>query len=388
MEGVGGDGVSSRTSSVGSSPSKKKIVASGYGIANRPKQVRHRLLQYHTFDHAVELLKQSSNIVVLTGAGISTSLGIPDFRSDRGLFTQLSKHGYSDPEDLFHIDSFRVDPDTFFEVVAGLVPPAPDGAAPRFSPTHAFIKTLEDKNKLLTNYTQNIDDLEAAAKISKEKVIQCHGSFATATCCSCGWTVKAEVYLPKVRKRLAPKCPRCLKPPKGSKKCGTKPKTGNKRKRQEWEDDDDASDISSTSVATKGIFRPDIVFYGEKVSRKFWPRFDQDKRTVDLVLIIGTSLKVEPVKNILSMIPADVPQIYISKTACTGGWPDIELLGQCDIVVAELARRAGWRLDHDKNLVAHGGDSVKVEDALLGYQHQHFVRIAPKREEACARSTK
>lgn len=377
MEGVGRDEVSSRTSSVGPSPSKHKIVSPGYALTNRPKQVRHRLAQYHNFDHAVELLKSSSNIIVLSGAGISTSLGIPDFRSDSGLFTLLGKHGYSDPEDLFHIDSFRVDPDTFFEVVAAIVPPAPDGATLRFTPTHAFIKLLEDKDKLLTNYTQNIDDLEAAAQVSKDKVIQCHGSFATATCCSCGRTVKAEVYLPKVRKKLAPKCPRCLKRPTESEmsrsRSRSRSNTGKKRKRQEWEDDE--SEIESHSDATKGIFKPDIVFYGEKVSQKFWPRFDQDKALVDLVLIIGTSLQVEPVKNILSMIPTDVPQIYISKTACTGGWPDIELLGQCDIVVGELARRAGWQLNHDMNKVGKDCYSVTIEDALMGFQHQYSVRL-------------
>ena len=348
-------------------------MAPGFAFANRPKEVRHRLSRYHNLDHAVELLEKSSNIIVLSGAGISTSLGIPDFRSDSGLFTQLSKHGYSDPEDLFHIDSFRVDPDTFFEVIAGIVPPAADGTAPRFTPTHAFIKLLQDKGKLLTNYTQNIDDLEAAAKISKDKVIQCHGSFATATCCSCGRIIKAELYLPKVRKKLAPKCPRCLKRPTKVESCRSKSKTGKKRKRQEWEDDE--SDTPSSSNATKGIFKPDIVFYGEKVSQKFWPRFDEDKQKVDLVLILGTSLQVEPVKNILSMIPANVPQIYISKTACTGGWPDIELLGQCDVVVAELARRAGWQLNHEMNKIGKDGHDVKIEDALLGFRHQHFVRL-------------
>ena len=75
------------------------------------------------------------------------------------------------------------------------------------------------------------------------------------------------------------------------------------------------------------------------------------------------------------MIPADVPQIYISKTACTGGWPDIELLGQCDVVVAELARRVGWSLKHEMNEVDKNGNAVKVEDALLGFQHQHLVRL-------------
>lgn len=372
MEGAGRGVVSSRTSSMGPSPSKyHKVMAPGSVSSNRPKEVRHRLSQYHTFDHAVELLKKSFNIVVLSGAGISTSLGIPDFRSDSGLFTKLSKHGYSDPEDLFHIDTFRVDPDTFFEVVANIVPPVPNGATPRFTPTHAFIKLIEDNGKLLTNYTQNIDDLEAAANISKDKVIQCHGSFATATCCSCGRVVRADLYLPKVRKGIAPKCPRCLKRPSQSERC--KPQsTGKKRKRQHWEDTE--SDIESGVDATRGIFKPDIVFYGEKVSQKFWPRFDQDKTQVDLVFIIGTSLQVEPVKNILTMIPPGIPQIYISKTPCTGGWPDIELLGQCDVITAELAKRAGWRLDPEMNLIGKD-NKVVVEDALLGHAHQHIVRL-------------
>lgn len=313
MEGAGGDGLSSRTSSVGPSPSKhkhNKVMVPGSVSSNRPKEVRHRLPQFHSFGHAVDLLQQSSNIIVLSGAGISTSLGIPDFRSDSGFFTQLSKHGYSDPEDLFHIDTFRIDPDTFFKVVAKIVPPASDGTTPRFTPTHAFIKLLEDHGKLLTNYSQNIDDLEAAAHVTKDRIIQCHGSFATATCCSCGRRVKADLYLPKVRKGVAPKCPRCLKRPATSDNHRSKTQAGKKRKRQDWENSE--SDIESEANATKGIFKPDIVFYGEKVSQKFWPRFDQDKTCVDLVLIIGTSLQVEPVKNILSMIPPRVPQVYIS----------------------------------------------------------------------------
>ncbi|KAK5275085.1 NAD-dependent histone deacetylase sir2, partial [Exophiala xenobiotica] len=147
-------------------------------VKNAP-QVRPRLNQFYTFDHAVQLFKRSKNIIVLTGAGISTSLGVPDFRSANGVYNLMVDSKYDDPQELFHIDNFRTDPGEFFKQAAkvfprmqGLVPA--DGAGkegispdvpliPRYSATHAFLALLHAKGKLLTNYTQNIDGLETAA---------------------------------------------------------------------------------------------------------------------------------------------------------------------------------------------------------------------------------
>ena len=81
----------------------------------------------------------------------------------------------------------------------------------RFSPTHAFIKLLQSKNKLLTQYTQNIDNLEIRAGIKPEKLIQCHGSFATATCVKCKYRVVGETIFPDLRAGRVAKCDRCLK---------------------------------------------------------------------------------------------------------------------------------------------------------------------------------
>lgn len=129
---------------------------------------RAKLPQYNTVDDAVELLKKSQNIIVLTGAGISTSLGIPDFRSaGTGLYSKLAYLGLNDPQEVFNIEVFKEDPTIFFSVAKDILP-----ETKRFTPTHAFIALLQNKGKLLTNYSQNIDNIEAHAGISRDKLVQ------------------------------------------------------------------------------------------------------------------------------------------------------------------------------------------------------------------------
>lgn len=77
----------------------------------RELRKRQKLPQYNTIDDAVSLLKKSKNIMVITGAGISTSLGIPDFRSrNTGFYSQLLARGFESPEDVFDIENFDHDP--------------------------------------------------------------------------------------------------------------------------------------------------------------------------------------------------------------------------------------------------------------------------------------
>lgn len=309
---------------------------------------RAKLMKYNTIDDAVYLMKKSRNIVVLTGAGISTSLGIPDFRSkETGLYSQLEKLGLgiNDPQEVFNIDIFRDDPTIFFSVAKDILPDTKG----LYSPTHAFIAKLQNMGKLLTNYSQNIDNIEANAGIKPEKLIQCHGSFATATCQKCGYKVQGDTIFDDIKGGKIPRCERCiaaLRSNNGMKRKRSYNKyTGKKSRRSRSSEDDDDDD--QYDIPAAGIMKPDITFFGEELPHEFQQRLTKhDRDLVDLVIVIGTSLKVAPVSEVVPYLPPHIPQIYISRTPVNHHNFDIDMLGDCDVVVAELCRRAGWDLHH------------------------------------------
>ncbi|KAI9874872.1 MAG: NAD-dependent histone deacetylase sir2, partial [Pleopsidium flavum] len=318
----------------------------GLGIS-RELSKRLKLPQYNTVDDAVSLLKKSKNIIVLTGAGISTSLGIPDFRSKgTGLYAKLEYLGLSDPQEVFDINLFRDDPSIFYSIAKDVLP-----STNRYSPTHAFIHLLQEKGRLLTNFTQNIDNLECHAGIVSEKLIQCHGSFATASCVECKYKVKGEEIYKDLKAGRVARCERCIRQLKQGKVVSMKRKrssngqSSNKRRRNSFDDSSDEEDYS-TKVA--GVMKPDITFFGEDLPATFHDRLvKHDRDLVDLVIVIGTSLKVAPVSEVVGFLPPDVPQIYISRTPVSHVNFDVDMLGDCDVVVAELCKRAGWELKHD-----------------------------------------
>ncbi|KAL9604543.1 MAG: hypothetical protein Q9219_000508 [cf. Caloplaca sp. 3 TL-2023] len=333
-------------------PDHKYYPLLGLGIT-RELTKRVKLPEYNTIDDAVELLKKSNNIIVLTGAGISTSLGIPDFRSkETGLYSQLQHLGLSDPQEVFDISIFREDPSIFYSVAKDILP-----TTRRFSPTHAFIKLLQDKGKLLTNFTQNIDNLESCAGLLPEKLIQCHGSFATATCVECKYRVKGEEIYNDLRAGRVSRCDRCIRTLRQVKPYGVKRKRSmnglpsSKKKRQSYEDSTDDEDYD---IAVVGVMKPDITFFGEDLPETFHDRLVQhDRELVDLVLVIGTSLKVAPVSEPCQHIDFD-----------------IDMLGECDTIVTELCRRAGWDLEHE--MVKHESIEVKLYE---GYDSRFSFKV-------------
>lgn len=123
----------------------------------------------------VEKIKnnQFKNIIVMVGAGISVSCGIPDFRTKgTGLYDNLQKYNLTKPEDIFEINFFRNNPKPFNILAKELFPSTNSSIKP--SPTHYFIKLLYEKNLLLRCFTQNIDGLEYIAGIPDEKIVQAH----------------------------------------------------------------------------------------------------------------------------------------------------------------------------------------------------------------------
>jgi NAD-dependent histone deacetylase SIR2 len=284
------------------------------GLAiNRELNRRQRLEQYKTIDHAAQLLRERSNIMVITGAGISTSLGIPDFRSkNTGFYSKLLDMGYQEPEQIFDITNFDDDPSTFYHLAGEIVP-----NLKKWSPTHEFIRLLQDKDKLLTNYTQNIDNVESHAGIRKDKLIQCHGSWARATCRKCRYNVPGEDIFEAVLTRKPAECQRCIKTI-ATQKPGMKRKrssNGNKKRRHAGGGDSDSD--GAYDLPQPGIMKPDITFFGEVLPNDFFDRLkDHDRELVDLVIVIGTSMKVAPVSEVPNFLPRDVPQIYISRDVC------------------------------------------------------------------------
>ena len=249
---------------------------------------------------------------------------------------------------------------------------------PKYGAVHAFLNVLQSKEQLSMIFTQNIDGLELAAGVEEARVVKCHGSWDAATCITCRGKATANEYLPIVHEGLLPLCS-CSKPTDRPVKTangdvarrGTRPrkekveadakvryidtkpaqavdrslksspnKVGKKRKRYDSDGESDTND----PLGRPGLLKPDITFFSEGVARSYKPTLAQVKDTVDLLLIIGTSLPVEPVNLLPFEIPATVPQIWISNERCTrdGLAVDIQLIGDCGLVVEELCRLAGW----------------------------------------------
>ncbi|AYV84548.1 MAG: NAD-dependent protein deacetylase sirtuin-1 isoform X1, partial [Hyperionvirus sp.] len=234
------------------------------------------------YEAASSLIKTRQKILVLTGAGIRVNAGIPDFRSKNGILAEAKIS-----EEMFSSKFFCSAPDKFYVILKALWPKL-SAATP--TKTHKFIKLLEDQNKLLGNYTQNIDDLEKKAGI--KNVFQCHGTCFEAICQKCSNLSDVK----DLDADSAEKCPDC-----GS------------------------------------FLKPNIVFYDEDA--RFIKSLSFDADECDLLIIIGTSLKVNPVANVISWINPVVPIIVINKESIPVISREnvIELLGDCDEIVDALS---------------------------------------------------
>jgi NAD-dependent deacetylase len=195
-----------------------------------------------------ELIRQAGFTVALTGAGLSTAAGIPDFRGPRGLYVTRRY----DPEKVFEIGWFRREPRYFYEFSKDFISVVKD-IRPTF--THRFLAGLERQGRLSGIVTQNIDLLHQLA--GSRKIIELHGSYRSAACSSCGrrfenltsaWWEEAMASSPTPP---VVRCPAC-----------------------------------------RGVLKPDIVFFGEMVNG-----FAEAERMVtrcDLLLVLGSSLQVSP----------------------------------------------------------------------------------------------
>lgn len=240
-------------------------------------------------------------VVFMLGAGLSTSAGIPDFRSPKtGLYANLARLNLPYPEAVFEINYFQKNPVPFYTLAQELYPG-------KFRPTisHSFLKLIADRNILHTCYTQNIDTLERRAKVPADKIIEAHGSFAAQRCVKCKTPYDDGLMREKVKRCEVPRC--------GSGKCG-------------------------------GLVKPDIVFFGEALPGEFMEALPT-MQEADLLIIIGTSLTVHPFASIAELVTNSCPRVLINldRVGSIGRRPnDLVLLGQCDEIVRDICREAGW----------------------------------------------
>ncbi|GAA6010683.1 hypothetical protein JCM10207_005796 [Rhodosporidiobolus poonsookiae] len=256
---------------------------------------REKLEAFNTPDDVVSLIRRSKKILILTGAGVSTSCGIPDFRSPTGLYARLKEDPLLNAEldnsqDMFDLAFFKEKPTVFYSFAKEIYP---SNFVP--SPCHRFVRLLELNDRLLRNYTQNIDGL--FEQVDVENMINCHSSFATASCLLCrrrfpGLAIEADVYASRV-----PLCPFCTAEQQAEEAArAEEPPRKKKKKAHKW--DDDSDDEEDERLAARGewegkaLIKPDITFFGEALSDEFDRSLLADRDKVDLCIVMGTSLRI------------------------------------------------------------------------------------------------
>nr|KAF6290048.1 sirtuin 2 [Pipistrellus kuhlii] len=254
---------------------------------------KERLLDNLTLEGVAHymLSERCRRVICLVGAGISTSAGIPDFRSpSTGLYANLQK----------------------------------------------------EKGLLLRCYTQNIDTLERVAGLEPEDLVEAHGTFYTSHCISplCRQEYTLSWMKEKIFSEVTPKCEKC-----------------------------------------ESVVKPDIVFFGENLPARFFSCIQSDFLKVDLLIIMGTSLQVQPFASLISKAPLSTPRLLINKekTGQTdpflglmmglgGGmdfdskkaYRDVAWLGDCDQGCLALADLLGWKKELE--------DLVRKEHARIDAQ--------------------
>ncbi len=194
-----------------------------------------------------ELIRAAGSVVVLTGAGVSTPSGIPDFRSPfSGLWNTL------DPMEVASIWGFHDNPERFYR---WFMPVARAIRAARPNAAHYALAELERAGKLDLLITQNIDGLHQQAGSSA--VAELHGDIRSAHCLGCGHVIPSDLLWAKVEHGEVLHCEEC----------------GN-------------------------LLKPNATLFGEPLPYESLRRAQEAALRCDLMLAIGTSLEVEPASDL------------------------------------------------------------------------------------------
>jgi NAD-dependent deacetylase len=242
-------------------------------------------------EDAAELLRKAKRAVVLTGAGISTPSGIPDFRSEgTGLWSR------DEPLDVASLSTFRTAPERFFEwfrpLVGQIFFASPNAA-------HTALAQLENAGHIKTIITQNIDGLHQ--KAGAICVLETHGTIRTLTCTSCYQKYDAEAYWkPFVDEGRLPVCSLC-----------------------------------------DGILKPDVILFGEQLPHQTWIQAQRAARQCDLMLVAGSSLEVLPVAGLpMQALDRGAHLIVVNNTPTyVNIRADVVILKDVSSILPEITKR-------------------------------------------------
>jgi NAD-dependent deacetylase len=220
---------------------------------------------------ARQWVANASRIVVLTGAGISTDSGIPDFRGPQGVWTKNPK-----AEQLSNIHYYMADPEVRKLAWRGRLEHPAWTAVPNAG-HHALVE-LERRGQLHSLVTQNIDGLHQRAGHSPDRVIEVHGTVHEVVCMRCGWRGPMQETLDRVR--AGEEDPPCLA-------CG-------------------------------GILKSATISFGQPLVPSVIDRAFQAARDADLLLTVGTSLQVYPVAGLVPLAKNAGARVVIMNAEPTG----------------------------------------------------------------------
>ncbi|MGM0431313.1 MAG: SIR2 family NAD-dependent protein deacylase [Spirochaetota bacterium] len=193
-----------------------------------------------------EAIQQAEYLTAFTGAGVSTLSGLRDFRGKNGLYTEFNA------DNIFDSLYFSYDPSFFYEHTRELIYTSTQWDA---SIVHSVLACLEQQGRLQSIITQNIDLLHQ--KAGSKRVLEIHGSPLTHRCTSCGNEKPFDDIVPIVRAHQVPYC----------EKCG-------------------------------GVYKPDITFFGEALPVQALQEAVAECRKSDLMLVLGSTLVVQPAANL------------------------------------------------------------------------------------------
>jgi NAD-dependent deacetylase len=240
-----------------------------------------------------EWIDAAQRVVVLSGAGISTDSGIPDFRGPQGLWTKNPL-----AEKMSNIHYYLADPEV--RKLSWQNRLNSPGWTAKPNAGHLALVVLEKRNKLHALITQNIDELHQMAGNSPEKVIEVHGTMRRVMCMSCNMRAPMQKALDRVR--AGEEDPKC-------RDCG-------------------------------GILKSDTISFGQQLVPEVIDRAMQVAAEADFFLAVGTSLQVYPVAGAVDIARSAGAKIVIVNAQPTpyDDVADAVLPGSISEVLSEMVR--------------------------------------------------